>query len=200
MTTPFDQKKAAVLLGHPGEAFEEITPYHLPEIYWVRIGSGSNVLGAPFIVRNGELISTKGYATASAWLRRAVMPLKDAPEADYVAQVLGGYDALPLGWSTAGVDGNDASTGERGGIRLHPFELKLVWPGYVHTRSRLHKAPFDGPPTPPFPPGGPGPTGGYAPPQACRAILKEVDGKLTWIVEQHQADGTWTLLLKEPIE
>ena len=59
------------------------------------------VLGGPFIVRNGELVTTKGYATASTWLRRAVMPLKESPEADYVAQVLGGYDALPLGWTTA---------------------------------------------------------------------------------------------------
>lgn len=209
VTTPFDAKKAAALLGHPGEVFEDILPYHLPEIYWLRIGTGASVLGGPFIVRQGALVTTKGYATASAWLRRAVMTMKTPPEAAYVAQVLGQYDALPLGWGAASAEVDDPATGERGGLRLHPFELELVSRSYVHTTSRLVKAPMSGPPGPPHPPGGPqsgppggapGPGGGYSPPQACRAILKEVDGKLSWIVEQHHDDGTWSLLLEEPIE
>jgi hypothetical protein len=201
VTMPFDAKKAAALLGHPGETFEQVSPYQLPEIYWLRIGSGANVFGGPFIVRNGELVVTKGYPTASAWLRRVVMPMRTAPEAAYVAQVLGQYDALPLGWGPPSAEVDDPATGERGHLRLQPFELELVWREHIHTMSRLLKAPMSGPPGPPNPPGGPsGPGGGYAPPQACRAILKEVDGKLTWIVEQHHDDGSWTLLLKEPIE
>ena len=209
VTTPFDVKKAAALLGHPGESFEQVSPYHVPEIYWLRIGTGDSGVGAPFIVHRGELVITKGYATASAWLRRAVMPRKEDLDAGAVAQVLAQYDALPLGWSATAVVGHDSATGERGGIRLHPFELELVWPQYIHTRSRLLKPPLEGPPTAPFPPGGPpggpGPSGGYAAPQPCRAILKEVDGKLTWIVEQYQQPigeqrGSWALLLKEAIE
>jgi hypothetical protein len=200
VTSPFDVKKAAAALGHPGESFEQIMPYHLPEIYWLRIGTGTNPAGGPFMVRNGELVTTKGYPIASAWLRRAVMPLKETPAAGDVAQVLARYDALPLGWSAARAEADDPATGERGGIRLHPFELKLVAQGYIHPASRDPNQ--DLPPEsapPPGPPGG-GPPGGYAPPQACRAILKEVDGKLTWIVEQHQSDGSWSLLLREPIE
>lgn len=194
MTAPFDAEKAAALLGHPGEVFEDVLPYRLPEIYWLRIGTGDNVVGGPFIVRGGALVTTKGYGTASAWLRRAVMTMNAPPEAAYVAQVLGQYDALPLGWGPPSAEVDDPATGERGGLRLHPFELELVSRSYVHTMSRL-----------PHPSGGvqsgpPGPSGGYSPPQACRAILKEVDGKLSWMVEQHHDDGTWSLLLEEPIE
>jgi hypothetical protein len=194
VTTPFDPRKAAAQLGHAGEAFEEISPYHLPEIYWLRIGSGANVLGGAFIVHKGELVAEKGYATASAWLRRAVIPLKTAPEAAYVAQVLDRYEALPIGWHGTDSGVVDAATGERGGLKLHPFELKLVSLGYVHTMSRILKAPMSGPPEPGNPPGG------YAPQEPCRAVLKELDGKLTWIAEQRESDGSWRLLLKEPIE
>jgi hypothetical protein len=200
VTSPVDLKKAATQLGHPGETFEQISPYHLPEIYWIRIGSGPNAIGGPFIVRDGELVLSKGYATGSAWLRRAVFPLKTAPNADYVASVLAAYETLPLGWSSAGVHGVDEQTGERGGLKLHPFELKLIWGEYVRTQSRLPK---------PLPKGGPGeppgdapePPGGYAPPTPCRAVLKELDGKLTWIVERYfGGEAGWQLLLKEPIE
>jgi hypothetical protein len=135
--------------------------------------------------------------TASAWLRRAVMPLKEAPSASYVAQVLGFYDALPLGWGAMLADVDDPATGERGGLRLHPFELKLVAQGHVHTTSRDPNRIV--PPESAPPPGGP-PGGGYAPSLPCRAILKELAGKLTWIVEQRNGDGSWSLLLEEPIE
>jgi hypothetical protein len=196
VTTPFDAKKAAAQLGHAGESFEQIAPYHLPEIYWLRIGGGANVVGGPFIVHHGELVTTKGYATASAWLRRAVMPLKEAPAAGYVAQVLERYEALPLGWGAMRAEAEDPASGERGGLRLHPFELELVAQGYVHTTSRDPAR--SGPPPGSPPPGSPG--GGYAPSSPCRAILKELAGKLTWLVEQRNGDGSWSLLLEEPIE
>jgi hypothetical protein len=100
-------------------------------------------------------------------------------------------------------------------MRLHPFELKLVARSSIHPRSRDPNQML--PPESPLPPGAPGggppgggppgggPPGGYASPQPCRAILKEVAGKLTWIVEQRQQPlgephGSWSLVLKEPIE
>lgn len=116
---------------------------------------------------------------------------------------------MPLGWSATGAEVDDPATGERGALHLRPFELKLISREHIHTTSRVLAAPMNGPPGPTNPPGGPGappggPPGGYAPPQPCRAILKEADGKLTWIVEQHEAPigehGRWALLLTEPIE
>lgn len=210
MTSPFDEKKAAAQLGHPGETFDDVLPYQLPEVYWPRIGSGATALGGPYIVRDGALVTTKGYATASAWLRRAVMPLAVALDASAVAQVLEFYEALPLGWGAQLIYADDPATGEHGGIRQHPFELRLVAQGTIHPRSRDPNRTLPPESAPPAGPAGGGPPGaggvprGYAPPQACRAILKEVDGTLTWIVEQHQQPlgehGSWALLLTEPIE
>jgi hypothetical protein len=93
---PFDEKKAAALLGHPGESFEDLSPYHLPEVYCLRIRSGAKARGGPFIVRHGEVVTTKGYAIASAWPRRVVMPLHDAPDVSPVAQVTGWSPKMDL--------------------------------------------------------------------------------------------------------
>jgi hypothetical protein len=88
-------------------------------------------------------------------------------------------------------------------LKLHPFELKLVSGEHVHPASRLQPKKMppgvpSGPPPSSHPPGGS--TGGFAPSQPSRATLKEVDGKLTWIVEHRYADGSWRVVLKEPIE
>jgi hypothetical protein len=49
-------------------------------------------------------------------------------------------------------------------------------------------------------PGG-GPSGGYAPPQPCRAILREIDGKLTWLHESFDASTkAWVERLRELAE
>ncbi|MGZ3419075.1 MAG: hypothetical protein ACXVEF_07645 [Polyangiales bacterium] len=193
MTIPFDTKRAAALLGRPHEAFESITPYQLPEVYWLRIGAGPDLIGGPFIVKDGEPVVFKGYPTAAAWLRRAIMTLESAPDAASVAQVLQHYEALPVGWNAGLADVESPSCGERGGLRLHPFELELVSLGYIHTTSRLLGAPV-GPPPSPFPPGG------YAPPLPCRAVLKEVDARLTWVVEHYEEGVRWRVLLKERLE
>jgi len=216
MGMPFDEAEAAATLGFPGEHFSSIQPYRMDDVYWVKIGpEGHEKLARPVLVLDGHVVRDKGYAVGAAWIRR-VLKLEH-PTTAIIAQMLGLYDALPLNWNYGSIVGEDPQSGDRGGVTLHPFEVKLVSAAFVEARPRKPwstngpvgplgpsgPGPTQGPSGPSGPTGGPsgGPSGGYAPKVPCRARLVEVDGKLTWISETYDSDAKrWTETLRERIE
>jgi hypothetical protein len=185
MSAPFDEAEAAVALGFPGARFVSITPYMIDGVYWIIIGSNDRRLGRPVIVKHGHVVTDVGYAVGMSWLRELAALNKSDLRTEVVPQVLRWYESLPIGWNESYLV--DPQTNERGGVTLHPIEVKLVAGDYIRPRPRI---------IPPGPPGQPdpyaepsagplsgGPSGGYAPPRPCRATLREVDGKLTWTIE-----------------
>jgi hypothetical protein len=200
----FDEVEAATRLGVPGERFESIVQYRLDDVYWVRIGSGEKHLGRPVIVENGHVVAEKSLAAGIAWLRRVARSRKPLPTASdeqfavaIVPQVLMWYDALPNGWNESDSTSIDPQTNERGSVQLNPIEIKLVSPVYRPPRARN---------APGLPGGGPpgglgGPPGGVGPHRPSRATLREVDGKLTWIVESYDPHlKAWQEDLREKAE
>lgn len=198
-TPPFDVVEAASRMGFPGRPFELVTPY-LDEVYWVIIRDGERSFGGPVIVENGHIVLDRGYAAPVRWIKRSKVLAAPEVDARRVAQVFERYDGLPVGWSSVLIDGHDPQTGERGGFRVKPFEIKLVSPAYIRPQARNPVAPGPGmPPTPP--PVGPPAPGGWAPPRPSRATLREVDGKMTWIIEAFDPSaGVWRVELREPAE
>ena len=200
--TPFDEAEAAAALGFPGEPFRSISPYGL-DLYWIVIGSGAKAIGRPVIVKDGHVVSDKGYAIGMAWLRQLAGREYADRDAEVVPQVLRWYDALPLGWNEN--HRGDPQTNERGSVKLHPIEVKLVSASYIRPRSRswIFVTQPGGPPhePPPSSPPGGGPPGGWAPAHPCRATLLDVGGKLTWVVETFDPHTkTWSEQLREPAE
>ena len=202
-TQPFDEVEAATKLGFPGEKFESIQPYLIDGLYWVVIGQEKKKIARPVIVANGHVVAEKGYAVGMAWLRQ-LAALDKPVNTSVVPQVLRWYEALPLGWGEQHVA--DSATG---GVTLRPLEVKLESRAYIRPWSRSASPP---PPVGPLgpPPGGPagkptggppGAPGGIAPPRPSRATLREVDGKLTWILEAiDPATNQWREELRERAE
>ncbi len=203
MITPFDEAEAATTLGFPGERFSSIQPYQMEDVYWVKIGpEGRSKLARPVLVHEGHVVREKGYSVGAAWIRR-VQKL-DHPTTAIIAQVLEVYDALPLNWVHASEVGEDPQSGDRGGVTLRPFELKLVSAGFIEARPR-NPQPNAGPTNGPIGPSGPGPLGpapgGWAPEVPCRVRLVEVGGKLTWISETYDSEAKrWRETLRERAE
>lgn len=210
MPTPFDEVEAATKLGFPGERFDSIAPYMFDDVYWVVIGRGDAKVGRPVIVARGHLLADAGYDIGMAWLRRIAANAKPDLNTDAVPQVLRWYDSLPIGWS--GNEIYDPQTKESSRIRLAPIEVKLVAGVRIPPRARTTPSPSSASSTgPSWPAGGPspsaggpsgpggGPSPGYSPPRPSRATLREVDGKLTWILETYE-QGTWLEELRDPAE
>jgi hypothetical protein len=199
MSAPFDEAEAAARLGIPGERFESITaPYVLDDVCWVIFGAGDRKTGRPVIVEDGHVVSGQGYAVGMAWLRRLAARQASEVGTSVVPQVLQWYDALPLGWNSG--HAFDPQTNERGHVTLHPIEVKLVSSTPLPARSRTvrPRRPGEPPEAPPAPP----PPGGVTKYQRpCRATLREVAGRLTWIVEEFDPYArTWGERLREAAE
>jgi len=199
MSMPFDEAEAAATLGFPGEFFSSIQPYQMEDVYWVKLGpEGQEKLVRPVLVHNGQVVRDRGYAVGAAWIRRVLQ--LDHPTTAIIAQMLDLYDALPLNWGYGSECGEDPQSGDRGGVTLRPFELKLVSAAFVEAWPRKPQ-PTNGP----MRPSGPGPLGpaprGWGPGVPCRARLVEVGGKLTWISESYDTDAKrWTETLRELAE
>jgi len=201
MSAPFDEVEAASKLGFPGQKFESIIPDTLEGLYWVTINS----IQRPLIVVNGHGVTDTGYAVAMAWLRRVAAHGNPQHDVWYVSKVLRWYDALPIGWNENSQ--SDPSTGERGHVTFSPIEVRLVTGNRVAPQARNPMPVSGAPGEPTRQPNGPsvGPPPhmqpGYSPPQPSRATLREIDGKLTWILEAYDLSRKqWYEELRDPAE
>lgn len=159
----------------------------LPDLYWVNATGPGGFAGA-VVVEAGVPVKARGCGAGAAWLTRIGVQDLPAARAVFVTQGLEALGALPDGFTSAHVAGDDDPSGDSR-LTLKPFRLELVAP---EEPTGFEAGALDAGGL-----GGPGHTPG---PERRAVLTADPAWRFTWTIERRTAGGPWEPVSSTPCE